>query len=60
MKNAKLNKAIKSTKAFSESKTVKCPNQHCDEGVVEITFDEKQFCGICDGEGVVDSLIKKD
>ena len=54
MDKAKLNKAIKSTKAFSKFKRVKCPNQHCDDGVVEITFGEKQFCGICDGEGVID------
>jgi len=53
MNKAKLNKAIKSTKAFSEFKKAKCPNQHCDDGVVEITFGEKQFCGICDGKGVV-------
>ena len=39
-----------------EIKTVKCPNQHCDEGVVDIIFGEKQFCGICDGEGLIDDV----
>lgn len=40
----------------SEIKTVKCPNQHCDDGVVDIIFGEKQFCGICDGEGLIDDI----
>ena len=39
-----------------EIKTVKCPNQHCDDGVVDIIFGEKQFCGICDGEGLIDDV----
>jgi hypothetical protein len=43
-------------KQVKTTQTVKCPNQHCDDGVVDVTFGEKQFCGICDGEGVIDEI----
>jgi hypothetical protein len=39
--------------------TIKCTNQHCDDGIVEVVFGEKQFCGICDGEGVIEIHSEK-
>jgi hypothetical protein len=35
-------------------KTIKCTNQHCDDGIVGVVFGEEQLCGVCDGEGVID------
>jgi hypothetical protein len=42
-----------------ENKVIQCTNENCVDGIVEVVYGEKQFCGICDGEGVIDETFKQ-